>query len=625
MPKSDLSKVLAYSLTVGQGKADNIRLGSTEAWLPEKAVPSAYGARDAFQALVQKVKALEGDISALGGPLPEPLRKQAKALADAITRVKTETHALAYDDRSALTQRIAALDEDTGALARAVADERTARDDRARLPVPVITVAAAEVEFRTNAAVTLAGFKAASQPPVPLRLVLRNGEAIPPGGFAQASPRALSIVADATGTTQAASLPVVARIVARPRELSVPQEVREFEWGVTITPQALGVTAKGGGVPVITNPEVCAAIGEQTLMIAVAAEGEWGAAKGTARVRILPATRVIDWTLPAMFRAGETITPQMLGVRVSLAGNGVVVDDARPRVTAPAGQAFKAAGPGQDLAVTCAATRFEKEVTRTAKVDVVRQDTSIAWNLPSSLAKGEALPAGAAAITPAALQAELVLAPAAGAVQNRIGPLTVRATYAGSAIFKDASSEARILVIEAARMIAGAKAANEGKALKTPVGSAKLRLDDWNNSDPNDPAAIGTMGKRLMHDVSGMDSAGVKAFIAREAANNAEVRKLENKVLGDGTPMVILSFRNGLEIRHKDDGGPRYGNKPTVSIEVRNDPALAVSTSQADIAFKLTMTGEPGPKGPEETLVPAGVNINDFKDGAMKATHLVLQ
>lgn len=611
--KTPVGAVLAYTLTVGYGDAAKVKLSWMESWAP--------GSTD-VQAIAVRYGELGTGIQAIAARLPEIIPGLAPPLQKELDAIRVDMTALEQRDVPAETDARTVLNDVVTALAQRRGDLQAKLDKalgNASTALPIITTTQDTITVHTGTAVGPASFGADAGPYI-VRLQDKSGKLV--DGYSTVGDRTPQLVVAATLDNQPAARAVKVLVKPRPQAITVPPGL-QVVWGTAPSLGDLGITWNGPISPEFQVDLATLAVGPATVPLTAKGDGKtWAATTVDVPLTVLRAPRWIEWTPPVSAVAEAPLTIAGLGAKLfagtpsrKTPGPGTLT------VTQPAGAAFPIAGKSLDLTVEAAETPTHAAALITAKVKVERATPTITWAAPGTAVLGTVLgPAQlTATIDPPGLQPTLVYNPAAGHALGQAGTVVLAVRSAESASHTAAATSVRLLVAVTAGTAAGADAMLDGSAFgPLPAVASRQRLAEWNASDPAKPAALGTMGPALMARISTMTSVEVLDFINTEHANG-----VHRAINGANT---IISYPNGLEIRHKANGGPGYGHRPTVCMEVRMDPSKAVSAGQFDIAFKVTLSGKPAAKGPAETKNPAGGAVPaDFLDGAMATTHLRLQ
>lgn len=619
--KSPVAIALAYSLTIGRGETDKIKVGVVEAGFSGTGRSEKVVQIDTdYKALAAAYKKIVADLATVADSRKSnfesrraDLEKDLRAFESReVTNVESVRQEM-LNDIDAATKRATALQ-----------NEITAAINQGSLPVPVIT-ATERIEVTVGTAINLGMFAASVTPQVPIRLTDRSGTAAPIT-FETMGERPLLIVSDDSPQYQAAQKAVRVNVTTKERVITWTPPASPVPWGTTISLTTLKATATGEGKGLeLTPASDTIGVGPVELVVRAPGDGKaWRTAEKRATITVEKAVRRLKWTLPTSFEAGVKVDINSLDLKVlrDLDGKEVELENAKYTITAPPGGIFAAAGDALDLTVEAAGNDVFTPVTITAKVKVDKTATSIAWKEPGPITLGTKLGGGTlnAAVTPDRFKSDLVYAPASGTTMNTAGATVLAVSLAETPTRDAAEASVRLMVVRSANEEKGMKAAMNGTAFDPPTDEkGAARLDEWNNSDEDDPEAIGTMGKALMNKITKMSQQELVQFF--------EDNKDEDTVAKfvDLPGKKVLSFKNGLEIRYKPNGSDRNGHKPSFCMEVRKDLTKDVSTDQDGVAFKVAFNGTPAPKGPGQLKTPGtlhGASRTDFQDGAHASTHL---
>jgi hypothetical protein len=610
--KSALGIVLARSLDIG--KSGKIKTGTWEAGI------SGTGQSESVKKIAERYGVLVVKLDQIDLGIAELPEKRRKPLTD--RRVAFNAPAKEFEDRQVtndetprqelladIETQIVLIDALIGDLAKAAL--RGDKEVKISFTQPV--------GITTQTAITLETLHAVAEPVVQLEL-RQAGAATDAVRFANpGGSQKFQIVAAEPDTHYGTSVTVAVDVVLPVRKItwSPPQEII---WGTPITIESLGAKATGaGGPPMLDPPDGKLAVGDAVPLkiVAPGVKGKWLDAEEKASVKVTRVVRRIIWKLPASLAFDQLVTPELLKATAS-EGAGALT------VTAPAGGRFTAVGDAVDLTVTLAETASHSSATLTGQVKVVKAVPELTWTTPNSALKDAKLSGTQlnAIIKPTSLKAALVYSPADGTDLAVAGNMFLRVRFPGDDKYEPVSREVRLQVMENENAKLGSDAARKGGAWTKPTsGVAGARVKAWEEDDGTDPKSLKMMGQQVMSKISQMTAEELNAELDALQASTPESASNQT---GGTYPNKIWTFKNGLQVRYKKNGDIHNPGKRMFCVEVRTTPGP--STSQAEVAFKVTADGDPAAKGPGDTKLPAGITDEadkaQFKDGAQSATHL---
>ncbi len=226
--------------------------------------------------------------------------------------------------------------------------------------------------------------------------------------------------------------------------------------------------------------------------------------------------------------------------------------------------------------------------------------------------------------------------PPVGRAMPNVREETLKAKFAGNDNYLAAAEKSVTIQVVADETTLGTEAMLKGRALKEPtLQEHKDLLETWNTD--NSPKGLKAQSKQVMTAIKEMTPDELidymDTFITTgDGAGGKYVPQ------GTGTNLnMIWYLQNGLQVRYKPFGKlrppPLNQTAPMFSIEGKTRNVLENEPSrrgfEEDVAFKLTVGGEPGAYGPDQTIIPPGISTNPgsqsykrYMDAACATTHL---
>lgn len=172
----------------------------------------------------------------------------------------------------------------------------------------------------------------------------------------------------------------------------------------------------------------------------------------------------------------------------------------------------------------------------------------------------------------------------------------------------------RLLVHADAKGKAGFEAVRKGGGWKTGVGLPQDVQDRWDK----DTDGVRSKGKQLMQDMQQMTCEEMIDHLSKQIGDPSDHKKQGEDHL--------YRFDNGLQVRVKPKGDS-FSSEPKFCIEVlpeslRVAKEFTTKDNRHLITCKLSVDGEPAPKGPGDTAVPKKGKAS-YKTGTCDATHPV--
>lgn len=299
------------------------------------------------------------------------------------------------------------------------------------------------------------------------------------------------------------------------------------------------------------------------------------------------------------------------------------------------------AGDKHVVEIVAGSTDKLKSAQKTITIKVAKDTPKVMWPTPLPVLIDKLLTAftlsGATTQTssgnPIVLTPPLTYAPALNTKVTADRTLT--ATFAGNTNFNSVSKSVTLKVVANLTEL-GKEAMKSGRSMKesTILSAHKDLLDEWNTDD--DPKGLKKQSKKVMSDIKNMTADELIDYMNKFVSTTGEGAGGGYVAQGSGNNLnMIWYLPNGLQVRYKPFGKlkpPLTGTAPMFSIEGKtcNDPNVPSTKGvDADVAFKVTEDGEPGPYGPKQTALPEGIpndkNDSDnaeYMNSACDTTHL---
>lgn len=344
-----------------------------------------------------------------------------------------------------------------------------------------------------------------------------------------------------------------------------------------------------------------------------------------------PTPRTISWTLKPVWSVGEVIVATDIAVS---AGPANAVQ------TAPAQIKQTKGGVTVEVVAEAPAAGGFAFATKKESVTVNKIKPTIVWKTPLPVKKGTKLSATQqdAKITPDGLA--LVYKPAPKTAMNTVREETLTVGFIGDDGHEKADASVTLTVVDNDSDLAtatGRIGMESGRAFNFRTTPEVLgALDNWKNSDLNDPLSMQVQGKKIMADLQTMTPKELIKYMDGLIKDKDKQFKLNDRNKNNNLklyPNLIWILPNGLQVRYKPNGDGQDGRTdPMFCVEGRRTDKPGFGEEPEDSAFKLMSNGEPAPVGPKEVSLPSfasGPNDDDGKNldrqamsGAMKTTHL---
>lgn len=425
------------------------------------------------------------------------------------------------------------------------------------------------------------------------------------------------------------------------RQQPAQPKQRQFTLSPLVSPQFVGtpidatslgiqrVSGPPGSGWIYYHPSTEIELGDNNITVEAPAARGWLRAQVTRKITGVRATVPLNWTLKPSWKLHETVTPDTLGARYD---GSALTHNYGPilRVTAPPNGDFTA--PGDKVTVTLEIIQDDcfAAVKKTATVKVEKEAAVLHWKTPLPVLVNSRLGTAQlnATTTPVADPGKMPVptyTPAPNEQLTKAGTVTLKASFAGNTWFAAAADKTVTLKVVPDVTTLGTEAMRNGQAWKGPQTVAQQQvLDRWNTDDSD--TGLKKTARKVMSDIKSMTTDELVDYM------DTLIGTTGSKTNQPGTfPNIIWELPNGLQVRYKPlgDGQQPPGMPPVPMFCVEGKTCAGPSTNKNQVAFKVTIDGEPGAYGPKETQLPPGIptNKNDplnqqYMGATITTTHL---